>query len=99
MGRMQTIYLSDLRMNACARGGWEASQVDDEVPHLTEEVVLVGVPIGCDSTLEEALGYANRRLTTRVCVGIRINNSHSNKVRSSFERWESNSISDELSIV
>ena len=37
-------------MNASTGRGWETSEVDDEVPHLTKEVVLVGIPIDCDVT-------------------------------------------------
>lgn len=34
-------------MNASAGRGWETGEVNDKIPHLTEEVVLVGIPIDC----------------------------------------------------
>ena len=37
-------------MNASTSRGWEAGEVDNKVPHLTEEVILVGIPIDCDVT-------------------------------------------------
>ena len=27
--------------------GWKPGKVDDEVPYLTEEIVLISVPVGC----------------------------------------------------
>jgi len=43
---LKTRSLSDLPVDTSTRSRWHSSQVDDEVPNLTEEVVLVGVPVG-----------------------------------------------------
>ena len=35
-------------MNASASRDWKTGEVDDEVPHLTKEIVLVRIPVDCD---------------------------------------------------
>lgn len=45
-------YLSNLPMYAGASRGWKTGKVNDEIPYLTEEIILVGVPVHFKSTSE-----------------------------------------------
>ena len=38
-------------MNAGTGRGWKTSKVNDKISHLTEKIVLVGVPVCCGITL------------------------------------------------
>jgi hypothetical protein len=92
--------LSNLPMDTSTSSDRHVRNVNNEVTDLTEEVVLVCVPVTASivsDLIRSALGDQDSRSTT--LIRVRVDNRNTLESGGSLDSWESNGISDELSVV